>query len=121
MNKEQANEVLMKLWLQKADDALESAKLELAGGHLSFAVNRLYYSCFYAVRLFYSKTANSLPGILRSCRNLTKIMSRPAGSMPSGAGFIRSFSMTGRREIISQPLLLNILKLQSGLHRRRFS
>ena len=49
MNKEQANEVLMKLWLQKADDAFGSAKLELAEGHNSFAVNRLYYCCFYAV------------------------------------------------------------------------
>ena len=49
MNKEQANEVLIKLWLQKANDAFESAKLEHAEGHVSFAVNRLYYSCFYAV------------------------------------------------------------------------
>jgi len=49
MNKEQANEVLIKLWLEKADDALGSAKLELAAGHLSFSVNRLYYCCFYAV------------------------------------------------------------------------
>jgi uncharacterized protein (UPF0332 family) len=49
MNKDQASEVLMKLWLQKAEDALESAKLELSQGHLSFAVNRLYYGCFYAV------------------------------------------------------------------------
>jgi uncharacterized protein (UPF0332 family) len=49
MNKEQASEVLIKLWLEKANDALESAKLELAENHLSFSVNRLYYCCFYAV------------------------------------------------------------------------
>jgi uncharacterized protein (UPF0332 family) len=49
MNKEQADEVLMKLWLEKADDAFESAKLELAENHLSFSVNRLYYCCFYVV------------------------------------------------------------------------
>jgi len=49
MNKEQANEILIKLWVQKAHDALASAGLELDAGHLSFAVNRLYYSCFYAV------------------------------------------------------------------------
>jgi len=48
MNKEQAGEILMKLWLEKAEDAFESAKLELTGGHLSFSVNRLYYCCFYA-------------------------------------------------------------------------
>jgi len=49
MNKEHANEILIKLWVQKAHDALASAGLELDAGHLSFAVNRLYYSCFYAV------------------------------------------------------------------------
>lgn len=49
MNKEQADRILTKLWLEKAEDALASAKLELEQGHLSFAVNRLYYSCFYAV------------------------------------------------------------------------
>jgi len=49
VNKEQANEVLIKLWLEKATDALASARLELDEGYLSFAVNRLYYSCFYAV------------------------------------------------------------------------
>jgi len=49
MNKEQANEILIKLWAQKAHDALASAELELDADHLSFSVNRLYYSCFYAV------------------------------------------------------------------------
>lgn len=49
MNKEQANQILINLWLEKASDALASARLELAEGHLGFAVNRLYYSCFYAV------------------------------------------------------------------------
>ena len=32
-----------------ADDALTSAQLELEAGLLHFAVNRLYYACFYAV------------------------------------------------------------------------
>jgi hypothetical protein len=36
-------------WLEKSKDSLESAELELAHGHLSFAVNRIYYACFYAV------------------------------------------------------------------------
>lgn len=49
MNKEQADQILIQLWLEKAADALASAKLELAEGHLGFAVNRLYYGCFYAV------------------------------------------------------------------------
>lgn len=55
MNKEQANEILIKLWLEKANDALESAGLELAQDHLSFSVNRLYYCCFYAVTALLSK------------------------------------------------------------------
>jgi uncharacterized protein (UPF0332 family) len=49
MNKEQADKAMIKLWLEKADDALASAKLEFEQGHVSFTVNRLYYSCFYAV------------------------------------------------------------------------
>ena len=49
MNEEQADRILIKLWLAKAADALASARLELAEGHWGFAVNRLYYSCFYAV------------------------------------------------------------------------
>jgi hypothetical protein len=34
MNQEQANEVLIKLWLEKAFDALASARLEVDEGHL---------------------------------------------------------------------------------------
>ncbi len=49
MNENQARKTLIKLWLEKADDALASAKLELNQGHISFAVNRLYYACFYAI------------------------------------------------------------------------
>ena len=40
---------LIALWMSKAHDALASAELELHAGHTSFAVNRLYYACFYAV------------------------------------------------------------------------
>jgi uncharacterized protein (UPF0332 family) len=47
-NNPQQKEII-KLWLEKADDALDSAKLELDQNHVSFAVNRLYYACFYAV------------------------------------------------------------------------
>ncbi len=40
---------LAEYWLEKADDSLASARLEYAGGHLAFSVNRLYYAAFYAV------------------------------------------------------------------------
>lgn len=43
-------------WLDKADESLHSAKSELAAGRLTFAVNRLYYTMFYAVSaLFVSR------------------------------------------------------------------
>ena len=49
MKKQEADQILIRLWLEKASDALASARLELAEGHLDFAINRLYYSGFYAI------------------------------------------------------------------------
>jgi uncharacterized protein (UPF0332 family) len=49
MNEQQARKALIRLWLDKAEDAFASAELEMRAGHLSFAINRLYYGCFYAV------------------------------------------------------------------------
>jgi uncharacterized protein (UPF0332 family) len=49
MNEAEARKTLISLWLQKAHEAVESARLEFNEGHFSFAVNRLYYACFYAV------------------------------------------------------------------------
>ncbi|HUS91790.1 MAG TPA: HEPN domain-containing protein [Phycisphaerae bacterium] len=49
MSKRSEQADLVKLWLSKAEDSLESAALELDAGHVLFAVNRLYYACFYAI------------------------------------------------------------------------
>jgi uncharacterized protein (UPF0332 family) len=49
MNDSDAQKELLGLWLEKADDALLSAELELNAGHANFAMNRLYYACFYVV------------------------------------------------------------------------
>jgi uncharacterized protein (UPF0332 family) len=49
MNEGEARKTLIALWLEKAEEALASAQLELNAGHTNFAVNRLYYACFYAV------------------------------------------------------------------------
>jgi uncharacterized protein (UPF0332 family) len=49
MNESEAQEKLIELWLEKAGEALASAELELNAGHTNFAVNRLYYACFYVV------------------------------------------------------------------------
>ena len=49
MNESEAQKTLIGLWLEKADESLASAELEPNAGHANFAVNRLYYACFYAV------------------------------------------------------------------------
>jgi uncharacterized protein (UPF0332 family) len=49
MNESEAQKTLIRLWLEKAEDSLASAELELNASHANFAVNRLYYACFYAV------------------------------------------------------------------------
>lgn len=49
MNNSESRKKMIGLWLKKADEALASAELELNAGHTNFAVNRLYYVCFYAV------------------------------------------------------------------------
>jgi len=42
-------EDVVNYWIEKADESLNSAVDELNAGRLSFAVNRIYYSCFYIV------------------------------------------------------------------------
>ena len=49
MNEGEARKTLIDLWLEKAEEAMASAELELSAGHTNFVVNRLYYACFYAV------------------------------------------------------------------------
>lgn len=49
MNDSEARKTLIGLWLNKGEEALASAELELDAGHANFAVNRLYYACFYVV------------------------------------------------------------------------
>ncbi len=48
MNKEEARRDVVEYWMRKSDAALASARSELASGRLDFAVNRVYYACFYA-------------------------------------------------------------------------
>ncbi len=48
MNQDEARRALMNLWLDKAEEAVASAQIEIRENHLAFAVNRMYYACFYA-------------------------------------------------------------------------
>jgi uncharacterized protein (UPF0332 family) len=47
-NTNQLNKIIQ-YWLQKSRESLEAAHDEFKAGRLSFAVNRIYYACFYAV------------------------------------------------------------------------
>lgn len=49
MNEEESRKKLVSYWLNKAAESLDAACDELKAGRLSFVVNRIYYSCFYAV------------------------------------------------------------------------
>lgn len=39
---------IIKYWIEKADDAIASAKSEMAAKRFTFAMNRAYYACFYS-------------------------------------------------------------------------
>ena len=49
MTNDQARAEVIAFWLERSDEALDSALSELDAGRLAFAVNRAYYACFYAL------------------------------------------------------------------------
>lgn len=49
MIKKDSLQEIVHYWIEKAVDSLASSEDELKAGRLSFAVNRIYYACFYAV------------------------------------------------------------------------
>ena len=52
MNESGYRNEIVDYWLNKARDSLCSARDELKAGRSSFAVNRIYYACFYAVSAY---------------------------------------------------------------------
>lgn len=48
MTDDEKRTVVIRYWLEKADEALVSAKSELDANRLTFSLNRAYYACFYA-------------------------------------------------------------------------
>jgi len=48
MNKKENLKEVVRYWMDKAMDSLASSENELESGRFSFAVNRIYYACFYA-------------------------------------------------------------------------
>ena len=59
MTRDEARKAIIKIWLEKADESLESAELELRAGHIIFALNRIYYACFYAITALLHKEGKS--------------------------------------------------------------
>ncbi|MDY6843778.1 MAG: HEPN domain-containing protein [Thermodesulfobacteriota bacterium] len=48
MKKEEARQEVIQYWMEKAHEALQSARAEQLAGRLVFAINRAYYGCFYS-------------------------------------------------------------------------
>jgi uncharacterized protein (UPF0332 family) len=44
-----ARSIVLTYWLEKSAEAMASADAEFIAGRFSFAVNRAYYACFYAL------------------------------------------------------------------------
>jgi uncharacterized protein (UPF0332 family) len=49
MTHEEKLKEVISYWLEKAHESLDAAQAEMTAGRRSFAVNRIYYACFYAV------------------------------------------------------------------------
>lgn len=49
MNEKDSLKEVINYWVEKSDDSLNAAHDELEAGRYSFATNRIYYACFYAV------------------------------------------------------------------------
>ena len=48
MKEEKARQEVIKYWMEKALESLQSALSEQLAGRLVFAINRAYYGCFYS-------------------------------------------------------------------------
>lgn len=48
MKKEEARQEVIQYWMEKAHEALQSARAEQLAGRLIFAINIAYYGCFYS-------------------------------------------------------------------------
>jgi len=48
MKKAETQQEVIKYWMEKANEALQSARSEQHAGRLVFAINRAYYGCFYS-------------------------------------------------------------------------
>ena len=49
MTDQEKRREIIKYWFEKAQESFDAAQDEMAANRLSFAVNRIYYACFYAV------------------------------------------------------------------------
>lgn len=118
MNESDAQKTLIGLWLEKAEEAMASAKLELNADHVNFAVNRLYYACFYAVTALLLRDGKQFArhSAIRSEFNRTYIINR-TGLMSDGISSIKNCLTIDRRVITSLQLLLRHRTFQHAFNR----
>ena len=90
-------------WLEKSADALVSANLELKHGHIAFAVNRLYYACFYAFTAVLTRDRVSLGKhtAVRAALHRDYVLAR---SMPETYGRLFNRLFTDRHRGDYEPL-----------------
>ena len=61
MKEEMARQEVIKYWMEKAYESLQSARSEQQAGRFVFAINRGYYACFYsASAVLLRKVKNSV-------------------------------------------------------------
>lgn len=106
MNESEAKKKLIGLWLEKAEDAMASAELELKEGHTNFAVNRLYYACFYAVTALLLGEGKQFTRHSAVKSEFVRSYIKTSQLDAKWNSFIRNYSMIDRRGIIFLQLLL---------------
>lgn len=89
--------LLVNYWLEKGEDALQSAILELQGGHGTAAVNRCYYACLYAFYAVLTHDARKLKKHTAVQASLNRDYVKP-GIMPIALGDLYNELFINRQE-----------------------
>ena len=77
MTERNGKEALIAVWLEKSDDSLQSAKIELKEGHTVFALNRIYYACFYAATALLLKGGKQYSKHSAAAADLNRLFIKP--------------------------------------------
>lgn len=97
MNRQRHLQELLEYWHHQAKEALAAARDEFRAGRYAFAVNRLYYACFYAITAVFLQ------------ENL--VTKKHSGLR---AAFHREFIKTGRVQVIHGKLFDELFEARRG-------